>query len=234
VDLQDVYLDWHPIDEGELATELIVDAQERISSFRANSPRISGFETSNFHAAARVLQGVKEQNLAPGIRFCELGCGFGVVTCLASMLGYEAYGIEIEQSLLEGGISLASDYNLGCHFVLGSYRPVNHINQAMNAKKSLASVHPKGGRRLRSTAYKESRLPAPKRRKAASRDGIDHKNEKGAEPTPDFSPFDFDLVYAYPWPAEIKFLEQQFSLRAKPDSLYVAYLGGGKFRLQRK
>jgi len=189
VDLQDVYLDWHPIDEDELATELILDAQERISSFRANSPRISGFETSNFHAAARVLQGVKEQNLAPGIRFCELGCGFGVVTCLASMLGYEAYGIEIEQSLLEGGISLASDYNLGCHFVLGSYRPVNHINQAMNSKTEL---------------------------------------------TPDFSPFEFDLVYAYPWPAEIKFLEQQFSLRAKPDSLYVAYLGGSKFRLQRK
>ena len=202
MDLQDVYLDWHPIDEDELATELILDAQERISSFRANSPRISGFETSNFHAAARVLQGVKEQNLAPGIRFCELGCGFGVVTCLASMLGYEAYGLEIEQSLLEGGISLASDYDLGCHFVLGSYRPVNHINQAMG--------------------------------KAASLDGIDYKNDKGAEPTPDFSPFDFELVYAYPWPAEIKFLEQQFSLRAKPGSLYVAYLGGSKFRLQRK
>ena len=190
MDLQDVYLDWHPIEVDELATELILDAQERIASFRANSPRISSFETSNFHAAASVLQGVKEQNLAPGIRFCELGCGFGVVTCLASMLGYKAYGIEIEQSLLEGGISLASDYNLSCHFVLGSYWPVNHVNQAMNSNE--------------------------------------------AEPVPGFSPFDFDLVYAYPWPAEIKLLEQQFALRAKPGSLYIAYLGGGKFRLQRK
>lgn len=154
MDLQDAYLDWHPIEVDELAIELIVDAQERISSFRANSPRISSFETSNFHAAAGVLQGVKEQNLAPGIHFCELGCGFGVVTCLASMLGYEAYGIEIEQSLLEGGISLASDYNLSCHFVLGSYRPVNHVNPAMNSNE--------------------------------------------AKPAPGFSPFDFDLVYAYP------------------------------------
>ena len=49
-----------------------------------------------------------------------------------------------------------------------------------------------------------------------------------------FSPFEFDLVYAYPWPAEAELLERLFCRFARPGALYVSYQGGGRIRLQTK
>jgi hypothetical protein len=42
------------------------------------------------------LEEVTKRNLPPNRVFCEWGSGFGTATCMASLLGYEAYGIEIE------------------------------------------------------------------------------------------------------------------------------------------
>ena len=42
-----------------------------------------------------VLEEVTTRQLPPNRIFCEWGSGFGTATCLASLLGYEAYGIEI-------------------------------------------------------------------------------------------------------------------------------------------
>src|SRR6266481_2008567 len=47
-----------------------------------------------------VLEEVTTRNLPPNRVFCEWGSGFGTATCLASLLGYEAYGLEIEEELV--------------------------------------------------------------------------------------------------------------------------------------
>jgi hypothetical protein len=58
-----------------------------------------------------------------GRQFCEWGSGFGVVTCLAAMLDFEACGIEIERLLVDQARSLADDFGLSVEFVQGSFVP---------------------------------------------------------------------------------------------------------------
>jgi len=47
-----------------------------------------------------VLEEVTTRNLSPTRVFCEWGSGFGTATCLAALLGYEAYGLEIDEELV--------------------------------------------------------------------------------------------------------------------------------------
>ena len=54
---------------------------------------------SDFEVAYRGLEVVHAANLATGHRFLEWGSGIGVVACLATYLGFDAIGIEIESPL---------------------------------------------------------------------------------------------------------------------------------------
>src|SRR4029453_9763666 len=47
-----------------------------------------------------VLEEVTRRQLPPTRVFCEWGSGFGTATCLAALLGYEAYGLEIDAELV--------------------------------------------------------------------------------------------------------------------------------------
>src|SRR3989442_10159877 len=47
-----------------------------------------------------VLEEVTRRKLPPTRVFCEWGSGFGTATCLAALLGYEAYGLEIDEELV--------------------------------------------------------------------------------------------------------------------------------------
>src|SRR5216683_3583456 len=47
-----------------------------------------------------VLEEVTTRNLPSNRVFCEWGSGFGTATCMASLLGYEAYGPESEEELV--------------------------------------------------------------------------------------------------------------------------------------
>src|SRR6266568_7724590 len=47
-----------------------------------------------------VLEEVTTRKLPPNRVFCEWGSGFGTATCLAALLGYEAYGLEIDEELV--------------------------------------------------------------------------------------------------------------------------------------
>ncbi len=55
--------------------------------------------------------------------FLELGCGVGVITILADLLGYEAYGIEIEPALVQESWRLAEHFGSKATFVAGSFVP---------------------------------------------------------------------------------------------------------------
>ncbi|NQV26295.1 MAG: hypothetical protein HQ518_18225 [Rhodopirellula sp.] len=85
--------------------------------------RPGGFVPSDFVAAYYALNAVIQRNLAPGRLFCEWGSGFGVVASLASQLGFDACGIEIEESLVDAARDLADAHYLPVEFALGSYIP---------------------------------------------------------------------------------------------------------------
>ena len=53
----------------------------------------------------------------------EWGSGLGVMTIMASRMGFEAYGIEAEASLVEFSEDLALDYGPKAKFAQGSFIP---------------------------------------------------------------------------------------------------------------
>jgi SAM-dependent methyltransferase len=59
----------------------------------------------------------------PGLRFLEFGSATGVITIMADMLGYEAYGIELDPALVDMARSLAATFDSRATFVAGSFIP---------------------------------------------------------------------------------------------------------------
>ncbi len=100
-------------------------ANRRIDEFteaRRSSP-IPGFVPCDFESAYRTLAAIVESGVAAGSYFCEWGSGFGVVTCLAAMLEFDAHGIEIEPDLVEEATQLAVAGDLPVEFACGTFLP---------------------------------------------------------------------------------------------------------------
>jgi hypothetical protein len=63
---------------------------------------------------------------APGLRFLEWGSATGVITIMADLLGYEAYGIELDPGLVDTARELASRFGSGARFAAGSFLPAGY------------------------------------------------------------------------------------------------------------
>lgn len=100
------------------------DAEDRVNDYIEHGrTRVAGFVPCDFVAAWHTLQAISDRNLATGHMFCEWGSGFGVVACLASLLGFDAFGIEIEERLVDESRDLAEAHGLPVDFALGSFIP---------------------------------------------------------------------------------------------------------------
>ena len=97
-------IDFPPIHAPELPGEfarLIAAADRRWEAFvdaglKRRYPRFVSSDPTQVYAAIRH---VRERGLAPGNLFLEWGSGFGLATCIAALLGYEASGIELRAGL---------------------------------------------------------------------------------------------------------------------------------------
>ena len=98
------------------------EAERRIERSQMHG-RYPGFVPSDFATSFRVLRALTATAVVPGTLFCEWGSGFGVVACLAAMLDYDAYGIEIEEDLVSAAQELAADFDLPVEFIRGSFIP---------------------------------------------------------------------------------------------------------------
>jgi len=83
--------------------------------------------SSHFHPFVpanyeRVLEGLLAVR-APGHRFLEWGSATGVITILADLLGFEAYGIELDTRLVELARGLAARHGSAARFEAGSLFP---------------------------------------------------------------------------------------------------------------
>ncbi len=63
---------------------------------------------------------------APGLRFLEWGSATGVITIMADLLGFEAYGIELDPELVETARGLAARFGSEARFVAGSFIPAGY------------------------------------------------------------------------------------------------------------
>jgi hypothetical protein len=114
-----------PIDEGALPRDVrafLRAAGRRIERFQRER-HVAGFVPSDFAMAYRALCVLEAEGAAPGKLFCEWGSGFGVVACLAAMVGFDACGIEIEGELVAAARLLADDFGLPVEFAHGSFIP---------------------------------------------------------------------------------------------------------------
>ncbi len=66
---------------------------------------------------------------APGLRFLELGSGSGVITIMADLLGYDAYGIELDVALVATAREMAQRFESRARFVQGSFFPAGYTFQ---------------------------------------------------------------------------------------------------------
>jgi hypothetical protein len=68
----------------------------------------------------------------PGLRFLEWGSATGVIVIMADLLGYEAYGIELDQSLVATARDLTRRFQSGARCVAGSFLPTGYRWRASN------------------------------------------------------------------------------------------------------
>lgn len=87
---------------------------------------VPGFVPCDFVASGRALTAVWAQHLAPGPAFCEWGSGVGAVTVIASLLGFDAVGIEIDADLVATSRELAQRAASRARFIHGSFIPEGH------------------------------------------------------------------------------------------------------------
>jgi SAM-dependent methyltransferase len=86
-----------------------------------------------------VVQQALIERRAPGLRFLELGSATGVIAIMADMLGYESYGIELDDELVRVSRDLAERFGSDARFVRGSFLPTD-FRKAEGEDPRLATI----------------------------------------------------------------------------------------------
>jgi hypothetical protein len=108
----------------EPVAALLADAQDRIEALDdATRVEIPAFVPCNFELAYFALNEIIAAHLATGGRFIEWGSGIGIVACLASSVGFDAVGIQIDLTLVPMANEIARAHAIGVQFVCGSFVP---------------------------------------------------------------------------------------------------------------
>jgi hypothetical protein len=79
-----------------------------------------------FAADYERVEGILLPLRRPGLRFLEWGSATGVITIMADLLGFEAFGIEIDAGLVETARDLARSFDSGARFAAGSFLPAGY------------------------------------------------------------------------------------------------------------
>lgn len=77
---------------------------------------------------------------APGLKFLEWGSATGVITIMADLLGYEAYGIECDPKLVEVARGLAAKFGSRARFAVGSFLPTGYTWRPRDGDGRLGTI----------------------------------------------------------------------------------------------
>ena len=154
------------------------------------------------------LSAIKDSDLCLGKVYCEWGSGYGVGACLAALLGFESYGIEIEPSLIEESRKLAKDSNIPVAIIERDYMP-----------EGFECYEGSGG----------AELIRPENYTYQDRSGL-RPSYEGMEADLD----EVDIFFIYPWPGEQEFVLEFFQAVAADGALCLIYLGDDEFGLYQK
>lgn len=210
--IQEIELDLGPpVPPRPSVAGLLKEANRRIDVFfeTERNKRYPKFIPSDADLLYRAMAHLAEADLTFGRVYCEWGSGFGIGACLASLLGFDATGIEIETELVENARSLAEDLGIDAAFVEGSYLP-----------EGFDSYNGVGGEELvRESAWFAGDTPP---------------QGSVRYPGAGFEIEEVDLFYVYPWPGEQEFMLEMFDAVAAEGSVLLIYFGDGEIRAFRR
>lgn len=174
--------------------EFVDELESRVDHFLEGKPFAqNGFVACNHRVIAQALQHIQDQGLAAGNLLLEWGSGYGGVASIASMLGFESYGIEINREVLRLSERLAGDFELNVEFIEGSFIPEGSddlVDQAFLDNDGDLTLE----------CYAE-----------------DAYGDLG------LSIDDFDVIFVFPWPNEAKLLGDIFDRFGASGSLLLTY-----------
>ena len=163
-----------------------------------------GFVPCNYRKLYSVLRLIERKRLTCGMKFCEWGSGIGVATMIASMVGFEAHGIEIDAGLVEVAEGLIQEHGLAVNIVCGSFVP-------------------EGVDDLIDSAFAENDGSI-----SMVTEAVDAYAELGLEID------EFDIVFCFPWPTDETLTAEIFERCASTGALLLTYDEMNGFSLRRK
>lgn len=163
-----------------------------------------GFVPCNYRKLYSVLRLIERNRLTCGMKFCEWGSGIGVATMIASMVGFEAHGIEIDAGLVEVAEGLIQEHGLAVNIVCGSFVP-------------------EGVDDLIDSAFAENDGSI-----SMVTEAVDAYSELGLEID------EFDIVFCFPWPTDETLTAEIFDRCASTGALLLTYDEMNGFSLRRK
>ncbi len=95
----------------------------------------------DFELVAAALLECRDRQWIDGSLFCEWGCGFGVVTGVAGLLGMDAIGIEAEAFLCEQAESLLRSASIPAEIWQGNFLPDGARNLAEDSDPLVSLTH---------------------------------------------------------------------------------------------
>ncbi len=115
-------------DSAEIPTDtakILEDADQVLQAYwdQWTKKPIEQYVACDFRDVYRALSQLTASKLAKGNTFCEWGCGFGIVTGLASQLGWEAIGIEAESFLVDQANRFLARNRLKGEILHGNFLP---------------------------------------------------------------------------------------------------------------
>jgi hypothetical protein len=76
----------------------------------------------------------------PGQRFLEWGSATGVITIMADLLGFDAYGIELDGALVTRARALAAAFDSRATFATGSFLPTGYRYMARGGNDDMGTL----------------------------------------------------------------------------------------------
>jgi hypothetical protein len=159
-----------------------------------------------------VLEEITRRQLPPTRVFCEWGSGFGTATCLAALLGYEAYGLEIDAELVRLSRAMARRLGIRVTMLCTSFLPAGY---AASAGGDGAALVTPTSMSWWSPTTDAARVPL-------HYDGME------------IAIADIGLFFAYPWPEERELMQELFEEVARAGAILVVYHTDTDIRVWRK
>jgi hypothetical protein len=125
-------------DTADRIAALIEEGRTLFEGFDADvrSRHFHPFIPANYDRVLAVLKDAYR----PGLRFLEWGSATGVITIMADLLGYEAYGIELDAELVRTARELAARFDSGARFAVGSFLPTGYVWQTKDGDRRLGTI----------------------------------------------------------------------------------------------